>query len=41
VFALKRSITQKPWPGALPPENLYTEAFADAALESIISQMEN
>jgi hypothetical protein len=40
VFALKRSITQKPWPGALPPEKLYTEAFADAALESIIAQME-
>ena len=41
VFALKKSVTHKPWKGALPPEKSYLDAFANGALESIIAQMEN
>lgn len=38
VYALKKSVTQKPWPGALPPERSYVEPFLDAALESLERQ---
>lgn len=41
VFALKKSVTHKPWQGALPPEKSYLDAFANGALESIIAQVEN
>lgn len=29
VYALVRSVTHKPWPGALPPNNLLSDAFMD------------
>jgi hypothetical protein len=35
VFALKKSVTQKPWPGALPPENSYVTAFMNGVLDVI------
>jgi hypothetical protein len=41
VFVLKKSITQKPWMNALPPEKTYLDAFANGALESIIAQVES
>jgi hypothetical protein len=40
VFVLKKSITQKPWKNALPPEQSYINAFSNGALESIIAQIE-
>jgi len=40
VFLLKKSITQKPWRNALPPEQSYINAFANGALQSIIAQVE-
>ena len=40
AYALKRSITQHPWPGALPPEASYLDAFVDAALDSLIQSFE-
>ena len=40
VFVLKKSITQKPWKNALPPEQSYINAFANGALQSIIAQVE-
>lgn len=40
VFVLKKSVTHKPWKGALPPEKSYLDAFANGALESIIAQLE-
>jgi hypothetical protein len=40
AYALKKSITQRPWPGALPPEASYLDAFIDQALDSLISTME-
>jgi hypothetical protein len=40
VFVLKKSITQKPWRNALPPEQSYINAFANGALQSIIAQVE-
>lgn len=41
VFVLKKSVTHKPWRGALPPEKSYLDAFANGALESIIAQLES
>jgi hypothetical protein len=41
VFVLKKSITQKPWRNALPPEKTYLDAFTNGALESIIAQVES
>jgi len=40
VFALVKSVTQKPWPNALPPEASYVNAFMEGALDSIIRQIE-
>ena len=40
AYALKRSITQQPWPGALPPEASYLDAFVDGALDSLIQSFE-
>lgn len=36
AYALKKSITQRPWPGALPPESSYLDAFLNEALDSLI-----
>lgn len=41
VFVLKKSVTHKPWRGALPPEKSYLDAFSNGALESIIAQLES
>jgi hypothetical protein len=40
VFALKRSVTHKPWANALPPEKSYLDAFAKGALSLLIAQAE-
>ena len=40
AYALKKSITQRPWPGALPPEATYLDAFLDEALDSLINSFE-
>ena len=40
AYALKRSITQRPWPGALPPESTYLDAFVNEALDSLIQSFE-
>lgn len=40
AYALKKSITQRPWPGALPPVASYLDAFVTEALDSLISTME-
>jgi len=41
VFVLKRSVTHKPWRGALPPDKLYLDAFAKGALSLLIAQAES
>lgn len=38
IYALKKSITQAPWPGALPPEQSLVDPFLDAALDSLERQ---
>jgi hypothetical protein len=35
VYVLKKSVTHKPWPGALPPESSYVDALIDTALDHI------
>lgn len=35
VFALKKSVTQAPWPDALPPEKTYAKAYYDTLLNMI------
>lgn len=40
AYSLKKSVTQRPRPGALPPEASYLEAFANEALDSLIELME-
>ena len=40
VFVLKKSVTQKPWAGALPPEKTYVDAFAAGLLDSLIAESE-
>ena len=40
AYALKKSITQRPWPGALPPESSYLDTFIDEALDSLIESFE-
>lgn len=40
AYALKKSITQRPWPGALPPESTYLDAFVNVALDSLIQSFE-
>jgi hypothetical protein len=41
VYALKNSVTHKPWPGALPPEASYVDALIDTALDYLIDQEMN
>ena len=36
AYALKTSVTHKPWPKALPPEASYLDAFLNEALDSLI-----
>lgn len=40
AYALKKSITQRPWPGALPPESSYLDAFVNEALDSLIQSFD-
>lgn len=41
VYALKKSVTHRPWPNALPPEASYVDALIDSALDYIIDQEMN
>ena len=41
AYALKREVTHDPWPGALPPESSYLDAFAAEALDSLIRSFES
>jgi hypothetical protein len=41
VYALKKSVTHKPWPNALPPEASYVDALIDTALDYLIDQEMN
>lgn len=38
IYALKKSVTHSPWRNALPPEQSYTDAFLNGALDYLISQ---
>ena len=40
AYALKKSVTQRPWPGALPPESTYLDAFVNEALDSLIQSFD-
>ena len=40
VFALKKSVTHKPWSNALPPEDSYIEAMINGALDHIEKEYE-
>ena len=40
IFVLKKSVTQAPWKGALPPENTYLDAFAAGVLDTLIAESE-
>jgi hypothetical protein len=40
AYALKKSVTQRPWPGALPPQASYLDAFANEALDSLVQSFE-
>lgn len=40
AYALKKSVTQRPWPGALPPQAAYLDAFLNEALDSLIRSFE-
>lgn len=39
IYALRKSVNQKPWPTALPPEDTYTEAFINGAADYIIQSV--
>lgn len=39
IYALKKSVTHAPWPGALPPDEDYINPFIAAAMEVIIEEM--
>ena len=41
IYALKKSVTHKPWKNALPPEQSYTDAFLNGALDYLISQFDS
>ena len=40
IYALVKSVTHKPWPNALPPEDSYVNAFLDGALDYLIAQFD-
>lgn len=39
AYALKKSVTHAPWPGALPPVDDYVNPFIDAAIDVILEEM--
>lgn len=41
VYALRRSVTQAPWPGALPPRDQLERAYADAWLQGLSDHIES
>jgi hypothetical protein len=41
VYALVRSVTHKPWPGALPPNNLLSDAFMDRYRRSLLEILQS
>ncbi len=40
IYALKKSVNQKPWPTALPPEQTYADAFINSAVDHIFSTLQ-
>lgn len=40
AYALKKSVTHRPWPGALPPLSSYLDAFVNEALDSLIQSFD-
>jgi hypothetical protein len=40
IFVLKKSVTQKAWKGALPPEKTYLDAYAAGVLDTLIAESE-
>ena len=38
IFVLKKSVTQKAWKGALPPEKTYLDAYAAGVLDTLIAE---
>lgn len=40
IYALKKSVTQAPWPNALPPEQGYTAAFVDGVTQVLMDEIE-
>lgn len=40
VYALVKSVTQKPWPGALPPDELIADAFAEGHIDALEDRIE-
>lgn len=41
AYALKKSVTHRPWPNALPPEASYLDAFLSEALESLTESFQD
>lgn len=41
MYKLKKSVTQKPWPGALPPDQKIADAFIDTWLEEWEDEFES
>lgn len=39
AYALKKSVTHKPWTGALPPDATIAKEFAEAALDAIENEL--
>lgn len=40
IYALKKSVTQKPWPGALPPEARMVDPYIEVITKEIIAALE-
>ena len=40
AFVLKKSVTHKPWPNALPTSDSIADAFAGGAMEALIAELE-
>lgn len=40
IYSLRKSVNQKPWPTALPPEESYVNTFIDSAVDHILSNLQ-
>lgn len=40
IYSLRKSVNQKPWPTALPPEQTYVNVFIDSAVDHILSTLQ-